>query len=331
MPEITVLLPAFNAEGTIAAAVQSLLNQTHSSFGVIVVDDGSTDRTANVVAEFQDSRLRLVRSQHVGVSAATNLAASLTDSQLLARMDADDTAEPERLVLQHQMLEQQNLDVVGSQVRIVSSNGHPTTTLRRYERWINHETLSSDQIHALRFVEFPLVNPTLLARRAYFDLKFSDSDFPEDYDLMLRAAAQGFRFGKVPAVLLNWTDSATRLTRTDRRYSDVAFMRCRRFHLLAGPLANVKRIDVWGAGSTGKPWVRWLQAQGCEVRRLIEVNSRKIGQRIHGVPVIAADDLCHYDGIPLLIAVGADGARNLIWQHIIGRGYQPGENAWFTA
>jgi glycosyltransferase involved in cell wall biosynthesis len=331
MPEITVLLPAFNAERTIAAALNSLLNQTHTSFDVIVVDDGSTDGTATVVGGFQDSRVRLVRSEHAGVSAATNLAASLTDSKLLARMDADDTALPDRLKLQQQMLEQHHLDVVGSQVRIVSAHGHPTTTLKRYERWINQETLSTDQIHALRFVEFPLVNPTLLARRAYFDLEFSDSTFPEDYDLMLRAAAQGFRFGKVPTVLLNWTDSETRLTRTDLRYSDTAFMQCRRFHLLSGPLADVWQLDVWGAGQTGKQWLRWLQAQGRQVRQLIDVNTRKIGQQIHGVPVIGADDVPQFDGVPMLIAVGADRTRNLIWEHIIPRGYQPGENAWFTA
>ena len=65
--------------------------------------------------------------------------------------------------------------------------------MRRYERWINEETVDGEQISALRFVEFPLVNPTILARRSYFELGFCDSDFPEDYDLMLRAAAHGAR------------------------------------------------------------------------------------------------------------------------------------------
>ena len=102
-------------------------------------------------------------------------------------------------------------------------------------------------------------------------------------------------------------------------------------HLLNGPLKGSREVDVWGAGSTGKPWIRWLQSEGIRVRRIIEVSVRKIGQHIHNTPVIAPGDMPEADGTLMLIAVGAIGARELIETHLDKRRYCPGNNAWFVA
>ena len=160
---------------------------------------------------------------------------------------------------------------------------------------------------------------------------FRDCDLPEDYDLMLRAAAQGMRFGKVDEVLLDWTDHPGRLTRTDSRYTPEAFMRCRQLHLLAGPLRDVSRVDLWGVGDTGKPWLRWLQAQNITVRRGYDINQRKVNEIIHGVCIAHPSEMPSADGTPLVIAVGAEDARKLILPEILSRGYVAGGDAWFVA
>jgi len=246
-------------------------------------------------------------------------------------MDADDFSYPNRLEQQLRLLKQQELDAVGCQVRIVDEVGQPAVSMHRYERWINDETMTGERIAALRFVELPLVNPTILARRRYFELGFHDDDLPEDYDLMLRAAAADMRFGKVGDVLFDWSDHPNRLTRADSRYSTSAFMRCRRMHMLAGPLRKVERVDLWGVGQTGKPWLRWLQSQNISVRRGYDVNERKVNQTIHGVPILHPSDMPTADGTPLLIAVGAAEARPLILPHVESRGYVSGVDAWFVA
>ena len=86
-------------------------------------------------------------------------------------MDADDVAHPERLAKQVGLLERADLDAVGSQVRVVGPEGRPVPTMERYVRWINDLT-EHDAIVAMRFVELPLVNPTVLGRRAVFELGF---------------------------------------------------------------------------------------------------------------------------------------------------------------
>lgn len=331
MPEVSVVLPVFNGAGTIARAVSSILDQTLREIELIVLDDGSTDETAAVVRKIRDPRLKMIQCTHLGVATAANAAAERAVSPLIARMDADDFAYPLRLEKQLHLLHQQNLDVVGCQVRILNESSRVVGSMQRYQRWINQETIDSRQISALRFVEFPLVNPTILARRSYFEMGFSDCDLPEDYDLMLRAVAKGMRFGKVDEVLLDWTDHPGRLTRTDSRYTSEAFTRCRQVHLLEGPLRNVDCVDLWGVGDTGKPWLRWLQAQEIDVRHGYDINQRKVNETIHGVCIAHPSAMPSADGTPLLIAVGAEGARELILPEILSRGYFAGGDAWFVA
>ena len=331
VPQISIVLPVFNGAPTIIRAARSILNQTIRDIELIVLDDGSTDDSAARVSKLRDPRLRLVRCPHRSVASASNAAVKLADAPIIARMDADDFAHPTRLEKQLDLLHSQDLDVVGCQVRILNDSGHAAQSLNRYEHWINQETIKGDQICALRFVEFPLVNPTILARRCYFDLGYRDDNVPEDYDLMLRAAARGLRFGKVEEVLFDWTDHPNRLTRTHSRYSLDAFMRCRRLHLLAGPLRDIAEVDLWGIGKAGKPWLRWLQHQEIAVRFGYDVNERKVNTRIHGVPIIHSDDLPVADGTPLLIAVGAKNARDVILPQVLSQGYTSGRDAWFIA
>ena len=330
-PLVSVVMPVWNAEATVERAIRSILDQSLREFEMIVVDDGSTDGTPDVVASIDDKRVHLHRTAHQGVAAAANAGVELASAPVIARMDADDASHSERLALQLACLRNERLDVVGSQVSIVSDTGVLTTGMKRYQRWINELTLSSDQIHGLRFVELPLVNPTLLGRREYFELGCRDNAFPEDYDLMLRAAANGMRFGKILKVLLMWSDRSARLTRTNRRYTRDAFMECRRHHILRGPLAGVKQVDLWGVGKGGKPWIRWLLENDIQIRTLIDVNPRKVGKTIGGTRVIGPADVARADGVMMLVAVGAVGARQEIEEFAKQRGYVMGRDLWFVA
>jgi glycosyltransferase involved in cell wall biosynthesis len=99
---ISVIIPAHNVGRLIRQTLLSVLNQTHRALDIVVVDDGSTDQTAaivNAVAE-QDGRVRLIRTENAGVSAARNLAISNSRGDLIAPIDADDIWHPEKLARQ---------------------------------------------------------------------------------------------------------------------------------------------------------------------------------------------------------------------------------------
>jgi glycosyltransferase involved in cell wall biosynthesis len=104
-PGVSIVIPACNAGQFIAEAIDSVLAQTFTDFEVIVVDDGSTDDTREVVARFTDHRLRYVYQDHAGVSAARNAGIRQAQGRYIAFLDADDWWLPHKLALQVQILD----------------------------------------------------------------------------------------------------------------------------------------------------------------------------------------------------------------------------------
>jgi glycosyltransferase involved in cell wall biosynthesis len=98
-PKISIVMPAYNAELFIAESIESALNQTLTDFELIIVDDGSTDRTAEIANEYatRDPRIRVYKmGENVGIARATNTAVSYALAGLIGRLDADDIALPHR-------------------------------------------------------------------------------------------------------------------------------------------------------------------------------------------------------------------------------------------
>ncbi len=93
-PAFTVVMPAYNAEDTIGDAIRSVLAQTESDFELIVVDDGSTDHTADEVAHFTDGRVRLVRQQNAGLAATRNCGLGQARGRYVSFLDSDDLMLP---------------------------------------------------------------------------------------------------------------------------------------------------------------------------------------------------------------------------------------------
>jgi len=311
-----VLLPVRDAAATLGACLDSLAAQTLADHEVVAVDDGSQDGSSEILRARAraDARLRVVRTPPAGLVSALNRALAGARAPLVARMDADDRAASERLSLQAERLERDAaVDVLGSRVRVVGLGGPPGDGMRAYVRWQNdlldHEAMARD-----RFVESPLVHPSVAMRRAALERLggWRAFDGPEDYDLWLRAFAAGLRFAKLPQVLLDWSDSPGRLTRTDPRYGSGRFLALKLAALAEGPLAGRRPAVVWGAGPVGKAWSRALRAAGHGVRAFVEVNPRKLGGRLHGAPVVTVGEAGGIRGPLHLAAVGQPGARERI-------------------
>jgi len=103
-PEITVLMPAYNAAKYIAAAISSVLAQHFKNFELLVINDGSIDDTAAVVKNFTDNRIKLINQPHMGIAAALNLGLLNAAAPVIARFDADDICYPQRLQVQYDYL-----------------------------------------------------------------------------------------------------------------------------------------------------------------------------------------------------------------------------------
>ncbi len=311
-----MLLPVRDAEATLPEALRSLRDQSLEDHEVIAVEDGSRDRSAEILAAAarEDRRVRVVSTPARGLVPALNLALGLATAPLVARMDADDVAHPGRLALQAERLRSDPaLHVLGSRVELLPSPGLPSAGMRAYVEWQN-ELLEHGAIVGDLYVESPLVHPSVTLRRAVLlGLGgYRDAAGPEDYDLWLRAHAAGLRFGKCPEVLLQWRDRPDRLTRRDPRYAAARFLERKLEALLEGPLRDDAPLVLWGAGRIGKSWARALASRGRPVAAFVEVDPGQIGQRIHGACVLDVAAAAAWPAAWHLAAVGQAGARGRI-------------------
>ena len=103
MPKISVVIPLYNKEKSIASTLQTVLNQTFTDYEIVIVNDGSTDNSVAEVEKIHDARIRLINQQNAGVSAARNRGVEEAKGKLIAFLDADDEWKPEYLSTQYQL------------------------------------------------------------------------------------------------------------------------------------------------------------------------------------------------------------------------------------
>ena len=125
-PAITVLMPVYNSERYVAMAVKSILDQTFRDFEFLIVNDGSTDNSMDIIREFDDPRIRVIDTENRGVAAALRLGVEKATGDYIARMDADDESLPNRLEIEKRCLDENpGIAVVHGSVEYIDSKGQP--------------------------------------------------------------------------------------------------------------------------------------------------------------------------------------------------------------
>ena len=190
-PLISVIIPVFNGNGYLPAALQSILSQTYRHLEVIAIDDGSTDNSYEILKRFAklDSRVRVYRNpKNLNIANTLNRGIKLAKGQYIARMDADDVSLPHRLQKQiHFLLAHPNVVIVGGQVRTIDIHGH---ALGR-----KLFPVTNKQIREAFYTGNPLQHPTVLINKALLPKNFAwyNPALPpaEDYDLFFRLGKYG--------------------------------------------------------------------------------------------------------------------------------------------
>lgn len=247
VPSISVVLPAYNAERFLGEAVKSILRQTFTDFELIAIDDGSTDRTREILAHYEaaDRRLRVVSRENRGLVASLNEGISLARSQWVARMDADDIALSNRLELQMKQLDEQRGDICGGAVRCFGSR----QTVWRYPT--THEACEVQLLF-----DAPFAHPSVIGKRELFmQLRYNPSfTNAEDYDLWQRAWQSGYRLTNAPEEVLLYRvhDEQISAAMKDSQKGLAQVIRRRHWEQLVGS-ENGEAIDaVLAALSNGK-------------------------------------------------------------------------------
>ncbi len=200
-PRITVLLPVYNAGAFVDDAVQSILAQTFTDFELLCIDDGSTDGSVARLDQLAvgDSRIRVIHQPNAGLVQTLNRGIAEARGELIARMDADDIALPDRLAKQVAFLDQHPaVAVVGGAAAFFNAKGLTGQVLAH--------PAEPEAIRVALAVDSAIVHPAAVIRRSAlaavggYRQPFTDA---EDYDLWLRLAEK-FDLANLPDIVLHY-------------------------------------------------------------------------------------------------------------------------------
>jgi glycosyltransferase involved in cell wall biosynthesis len=328
--KVSVVMPVYNAEGTVFQALESLRRQTFQPLEIIVVNDGSTDGTLEILREQPD--IRLLNHSHRGIVPALNNGLAAACGDYIARMDSDDLCHPERIEKQAAFLDAfQDLGIVGCKVKF-GGNRKKQAGYAAYVDWIN-KLIEPDDIALNRFIESPFAHPSVMFRRRLFEQfgAYRDGSFPEDYELWLRWIANGVKAGKVDEELVTWNDRPDRLSRTDPRYTIDAFYATKAAYLFQWLEKNNPHhpdIIVWGAGRVTRKRVDILAGYGLRITHYVDIKTRQLNC---GTPMLQPLEIPDPATCFILPMVGSRGAREQIRAVLQQRGFTEGVNCIFAA
>jgi glycosyltransferase involved in cell wall biosynthesis len=200
-PKISVILPTFNGEKTIRKSINSILEQTYENFELIIINDGSTDGTVDIINSISDQRIKLLTQKNYGLPKALNTGISMAVGEYIARQDQDDISYAHRFSQQIVLLEQNaNIILVGTWARIIDNSNkkigehkHPITPYG---------------IKTALLIRNPVVHSSVMFRKnvllksGLYDTS-NNLQPPEDYELWCRLINYG-DFINIPEFLVDY-------------------------------------------------------------------------------------------------------------------------------
>lgn len=218
MSQVSVIIPAYNQGHYLAAAIQSVLEQTYANVEVLVIDDGSTDNTAQVAQQFSDPRVRYIYQQNRGLSGARNTGIRHANGDFLTYLDSDDLFLPRKLeLLLAELNARPQLGFVAGQAMPIDEVGQPIGKLFDQE-------LPANPTHLL--LGNPLHVGSVLLRRSWQErVGFFDETLRsyEDWDMWLRLALAGCPMGYVAQPVSLYRFHRAQMTRDGRQMTTATF------------------------------------------------------------------------------------------------------------
>lgn len=289
---ISILMPAKNAEKYIEACIDSILNQTFKEWELLVVNDGSSDQTEQIVKNYesQDLRIQLLQNKGNGIIDALHTAFKASKGNYIGRMDADDIMHEQKLELQIAKLVDNPGTVVTNKVKYFSDRGMQDGYLK-YERWLN-ELIDQESHYSQIYKECVLPSPSWLMERSTLLSVggFENLIYPEDYDLCFKLYEKGIPITGICQTLHFWRDYDDRTSRTSAHYADNRFLELKVRYFLSCDHDVNSTLCVYGAGKKGKKIAQLLIEAGAPFKWFTN-NESKLNAPIYGQQLFHENEL----------------------------------------
>ena len=210
--KISVLMSTYNNENTVEESVNSILNQDYQNFEILIMNDGSTDRTAEILNALKDSRIKIFTNfKNLGLTKSLNILAENASGTYLARQDADDVSLRNRFSQQIKLIQEQNLDIVCSRAFIKNSK----RTIPRYKNLISYKML-------YKFTN-PFIHGTFIIKKSTFYKVGGYNEnfkYAQDYKFMHDAIKNKakIKIVKKPLYILNTENNISSLKKNEQKF-----------------------------------------------------------------------------------------------------------------
>lgn len=283
-PLVSVLMPAKNASAHLIDCLDSVLNQSYKNWELIIVDDHSSDSTAEIIHSYclRDHRIKYLKNNGKGIIEALQTAYAFSSGKYITRMDSDDLMSTHKIDRLIRLLYAKGKGYVATGLVKYFSKGKLGEGYIKYEQWLNSLTIRADNFNDI-FRECSIPSPCWMCHRLDFDAcgAFNSAIYPEDYDLCFRFFIHNLKVVSCNEILHFWRDHPNRTSRTDERYLHNHFINLKINYLQKiYPLHN-KELIIWGTGDKGKMIARKMLEEEINFR-WINKNPKKIGKNIYG-------------------------------------------------
>lgn len=233
-PIVSVLMPVYNGEKFLKEAIESILYQTYTDFEFLIINDGSTDKSEEIILGFNDSRIRYIKNEsNIKLIATLNKGIELSKGKYIIRMDADDISMPKRIEKQLEFMEiHPQIALCGSWFSSIGDR----TGISKYQ-------MNNDEIKYKMLYQCHLSHPSIIIRRDVlenFNTKF-DPQFihAEDYDLFVRISEK-YLMANIQEVLLKYRIHGNSVSNTYKEIQNenCAKIRIRQFLNLGYAISN---------------------------------------------------------------------------------------------
>lgn len=255
MPLISVLMPVYNCDEYVQAAIDSILNQTFRDFEFIIIDDGSEDRTAEIVkaAAVRDPRIKVISRANRGIVPSLNEAMEHASGALMARMDGDDISLPDRFARQLAYLEANpDCGLVGTQIMFTDPDGRPIAPMPNP---ISHDDIVATMMAGRESVS----HPTVIFRSDIARSIDGYSDrfiHAEDMDFFLRMAEKT-RVANLADILLHYRQHSKSVGRMYAKVQAESHTRAIVEAAYRMGISEPKPVSVSDASDVVDDYARW--------------------------------------------------------------------------
>ncbi|MDO6568450.1 glycosyltransferase [Alteromonas sp. 1_MG-2023] len=313
MATITALMTTYNASRWVEVSIASILSQTFIDFELLIIDDGSNDRTTQIINSFNDKRIRLIsNSGNKGVGVCLDQALSLINTPYIAKVDADDISLPCRFEEQLNYLREHDFDIVKcflsyfADDECVQSSARFKQFKSHKERLINSVSQPNDIARTL--LDWPCFPHTTyfaktepLQRVGYPHLRMF-----EDYVLFLRLLNAGYNFGCVEKPLVNMRISDFSVTASLSKWDleqGLSFVVDEKWNRLSQCLSN-KSLYIFGTGQIARAFARLITERKIGIEGFVEKTTTKKVLNSDGIiaPIISLEDYLALSHSVLVIA-----------------------------